>query len=162
MLGPLEKVWGAVEGSTNGPVYVCGSEHTCMNVYVRVNARVRARAALVYVCVRVCERLCRFVSESGDVTTGASLWPLPAQLDWPSYWSESGRYPSALRLLHSGQSTFRSFHPDSNLSVTPRALFLQKDLPCSQILPQCTARFQGGGPWGAWRGKAVTGWTVAF
>lgn len=44
--------------------------HEC--VCVCESMCVRARAALVYMCecVQVYERLCRFVSESGDVTTG--------------------------------------------------------------------------------------------
>lgn len=70
--------------------------------------------------------LCGFVGESGDGATQVPLWPLPAQGDWPSCWSSSGRCLSALSLSHSGQSILPSFHPDFSLSVTPGLCFCRR------------------------------------
>lgn len=112
-----------------GPVHMSGSEHIS-----------------TWESVCLCERACVRVSLGGSGSdAGASLGPLPAGLGQLPAGSASWRqaalapWPVALWAAHLPILSSPRFRPFCHR----RALFLQKrGLICSQILPQCTARFQ--------------------
>lgn len=86
-------------------------------------------------------------------------------LGWISYLAglHLGGVPLPLGLLHSGQPTFQScLHQGSDLSVTTGLYFCRRGVFCVPRYSHNALQDSRRWTWGAWRGWAVTGWTVAF
>lgn len=139
-----------------GPAYMCGNERVSAYVHENMCVCICIHASA---CVGMRVSLCRSVSESGCSHWGSSLASLRTG-------HLAGLHLGGVHLLSACRTLGSPLSHPFTQSPTCRSpqgfIFIEEGSSLFPNTPTMHCKVLGRGDWGAWRGRAVTGWTVAF